>query len=47
MKKMLITGGTGFVSRFAAEYYAARYDVYVLNRGTGVQSEGVTWIKAG
>lgn len=46
MKKMLITGGTVFVSRFAAEYYADEYDVYVLNRNTRPQSEGVTLIEA-
>ena len=46
MKKMLITGGTVFVSRCAAEYYREKYDVYVLNRGTKTQCEGVTLIKA-
>lgn len=45
MQKMLITGGTGFVSRYAAEYYAEKYDVYVLNRDTRPQSKGVTLIK--
>lgn len=45
MKKMLITGGTVFVSRYAAQYYADKYDVYVLNRNTRPQSEGVTLIE--
>ena len=45
--KILITGGTVFVSRYAAEYFAARgHDVYVLNRGTKPQPEGVTPIVA-
>lgn len=35
MKKMLVTGGTVFVSRSVAEYFAAgEYEVYVLNRGS-------------
>ena len=46
MKKMLITGGTVFVSRFAAEYFAEKYDVYVLNRNTKKQCENVTLIEA-
>lgn len=46
MKKMLITGGTVFVSRFAAQYYAQKYDVYVLNRNSRSQVEGVTLIEA-
>lgn len=45
MKKMLITGGTVFVSRFAAEYYRNDYDVYVLNRNTKAQCTGVTLIE--
>lgn len=45
MKKMLITGGTVFVSKFAAEYYRDKYDVYVLNRNTRKQCEGVTLIE--
>ena len=41
--KILITGGTAFVSRFAAEYFAAKgNDVTVLNRGSKAQPEGVT-----
>ena len=46
MKKMLITGGTVFVSRFAAEYFAKLYDVYVLNRNTRPQCDGVTLVEA-
>ena len=47
MSKMLVTGGTVFVSRYIAEYYAANgYDVYVLNRNTKEQSKGVTLIEA-
>lgn len=47
MKKMLVTGGTVFVSRYIAEYYVAKgYDVYVLNRNSREQSKGVTLIQA-
>lgn len=47
MKKLLVTGGTVFVSRYIAEYYVAKgYDVYVLNRNTREQSQGVTLIQA-
>ena len=43
MKRMLVTGGTVFVSRFIAEYFlSAGYDVYVLNRNSREQSAGVT-----
>lgn len=45
MKKMLITGGTVFVSRYAAQYFSDKYDVYVLNRNTRPQCEGVTLIE--
>ena len=42
MKKILVTGGTVFVSRYIAEYYVTKgYDVYVLNRNTKEQSKGV------
>lgn len=44
--KILITGGTVFASRYTAEYFAKKHEVYVLNRGTHTQSEGVTLIKA-
>jgi len=46
MKKMLITGGTVFVSRYAAQYYADKYDVYVLNRNHYPQCKGVTLIES-
>lgn len=47
MKKVLVTGGTVFVSRYIAEYYVNKgYEVYVLNRNTKPQSEGVILIKA-
>lgn len=46
MKKMLITGGTVFVSAFAAQYYRDKYEVYVLNRGTRPQVSGVHHIQA-
>lgn len=46
MSTILITGGTVFVSRFAAEYYARKgWDVYVLNRNSRPQPEGVTLIE--
>ena len=47
MKKILVTGGTIFVSKYVAEYFVKQgYDVYVLNRNTHKQSEGVTLIEA-
>ncbi len=47
MKSVLVTGGTVFVSRYIAAYYAACGNtVYVLNRGTRQQSPGVTLIQA-
>lgn len=47
MKKILVTGGTVFVSRYIAEYYVSKGDeVYVLNRNTREQSEGVILIEA-
>lgn len=47
MRKLLVTGGTVFVSRYTAEYFVKRgYDVYVLNRGSRPQPEGVTLIEA-
>lgn len=47
MEKLLITGGTVFVSRFAASWFAGRgYDVTVLNRGTRPQEKGVRLIRA-
>ncbi|MBP3414588.1 MAG: NAD-dependent epimerase/dehydratase family protein [Clostridia bacterium] len=47
MKNVLVTGGTVFVSRFTAQYFAARgYNVFVLNRNTRPQPENVTLIEA-
>lgn len=47
MKKLLVTGGTVFVSRYIAEYYVAKgYEVYVLNRNTKEQPAGVKLIQA-
>lgn len=47
MKKLLVTGGTVFVSRYVAEYYVEKgYEVYVLNRNTRSQSKGVKLIQA-
>lgn len=47
MKTMLVTGGTVFVSQYAAEYFLRRgWKVYVLNRGTRPQPEGVELIRA-
>ena len=47
MKKILITGGTVFVSRYIAEYYVKQgHEVYVLNRNMREQSEGVKLIQA-
>lgn len=45
--KILVTGGTVFVSRFIAEYYVAKgCEVYVLNRNNKPQSDGVKLIQA-
>lgn len=47
MRKILVTGGTVFVSRFIAEHYVAKGDeVYVLNRNTRPQSVAVKLIQA-
>ena len=47
MKKVLVTGGTVFVSRYIAEFYIAKgYEVYVLNRNTKEQPEGAKLIEA-
>ena len=47
MKKILVIGGTVFVSKYVAEYFAIQgYEVYVLNRNTRPQCEGVTLIEA-
>lgn len=46
MKKILITGGTVFVSRYVAEYFVSHhYDVYVLNRNKRLQVKGVHLIE--
>lgn len=43
---ILVTGGTTFVSKYTAEYFVKQgHKVYVLNRGTKPQSEGVCFIK--
>lgn len=47
IRNILVTGGTVFVSKYVAEYYAKRGDnVYVLNRNSRPQPEGTTLIKA-
>lgn len=47
MKRILITGGTVFVSKFTASWFAQKgYEVFVLNRGNHVQPEGVTLLRA-
>lgn len=46
MKKILVTGGTVFVSRFTAEYFSRENEVYVLNRNTRPQSDGVHLIES-
>lgn len=47
MKKVLVTGGTVFVSRYIAEYFVKKnYNVYVLNRNNKKQSDGVKLICA-
>lgn len=46
-RNILVTGGTVFVSKFVATYFAGKgHNVYVLNRGTKSQAEGVQLIKA-
>lgn len=46
MKKILVTGGTTFVSKYAAEYFVNMgYEVYVLNRNTKSQVRGVKLIE--
>lgn len=46
MKKILVTGGTVFVSRYVAEYFAKQGNqVFVLNRNSRPQSENVTLIE--
>ena len=46
MQKILITGGTTFVSKYTASYFVQRgYEVYVLNRGNKEQVPGVHLLK--
>lgn len=45
MKRLLITGGTVFVSKYVAKYFETKnYEVYVLNRGTKQQIDNVSLI---
>ena len=47
MRNILVTGGTVFVSRYVAECFVKKGDnVYVLNRNSRPQSEGVKLIEA-
>lgn len=47
MKKILVTGGTVFVSKYIAEYYAeSGNEVYVLNRNHHPQPKGTILIEA-
>lgn len=46
-RNILVTGGTVFVSRFVSTYFSRKgHNVYVLNRGSKLQVEGVHLIKA-
>ena len=46
MIKILVTGGTTFVSKYVAEYFVnAGYEVYVLNRNSKPQVRGVKLIE--
>lgn len=45
MKRILVTGGTTFVSKYVARYFQSNnYEVYVLNRGTKEQIDNVNLI---
>ena len=51
MKKILVTGGTVFVSKIVAKYFASKkfkneYQVYVLNRNNHSQVENVILINS-
>ncbi|MDE7273687.1 MAG: NAD-dependent epimerase/dehydratase family protein [Lachnospiraceae bacterium] len=47
MRKILVTGGTRFVSKYTAEYFAGKGDaVYVLNRNHRPQPSGTILIEA-
>ena len=46
MKRILVTGGTTFVSKYVAEYFMnSGYEVYVLNRNSKPQVQGVKLIE--
>lgn len=46
MKNILVTGGTVFVSKYITEYFVSKgYNVYVMNRNTKQQVEGVNLIE--
>ena len=46
MKRILVTGGTTFVSEYVAEYFVnAGYEVFVLNRNSKPQVQGVKLIQ--
>lgn len=46
MKRILVTGGTTFVSKYTASYFVQKgYEVYVLNRGSKPQVSGVNFLK--
>ena len=46
MKKILVTGGTTFVSKYVAQYFVnAGYEVFVLNRNSKPQVPGVKLIE--
>lgn len=45
--KILVTGGTVFVSKYTARYFAQKgHEVFVLNRGTRPQVSGAALLKA-
>lgn len=47
MKRILVTGGTVFVSKYVARYFQSNnYEVYVLNRGANRQVENINLICA-
>ena len=47
MRKILVTGGTTFVSKYTASYFADKgNEVFVLNRNTKSQVKGVNLIEA-
>ena len=46
MRRKLVTGGTTFVSKYVAEYFVnAGYEVFVLNRNSTPQVQGVKLIQ--